>query len=82
MAVSRTIDDVRITHLEPHRDHRISFPVRSLHVCAVSDHWDEADELGCRWDDSETGLDWPTSDPLVSERDAAAARRDPAAPSG
>jgi dTDP-4-dehydrorhamnose 3,5-epimerase len=43
----------------------------SVHVYAVSHEWDPADELGCRWDDSGLGLDWPCSSPLLSPRDAA-----------
>ena len=41
----------------------------SIHVYAVSHEWDPADELGCRWDDPELGIDWPCSGPLLSERD-------------
>jgi dTDP-4-dehydrorhamnose 3,5-epimerase len=41
-------------------------------VYAVDHYWNLADELGCRWDDPELGLAWPTTDPLLSPRDAAA----------
>ena len=58
--------------IEPGVAHGFYFAEPSVHVYAVSDYWNQADELGCRWDDPETALDWPTSDPLVSERDAAA----------
>jgi dTDP-4-dehydrorhamnose 3,5-epimerase len=44
----------------------------STHVYAVSEYWDMADELGCRWDAPELGLDWPSKTPLVSERDSRA----------
>jgi dTDP-4-dehydrorhamnose 3,5-epimerase len=49
--------------------HGFYFVEPSLHVYAVSHEWDPSDELGCRWDDPELGIDWPCSEPLVSERD-------------
>jgi len=44
----------------------------SLHVYAVSDYWDPADELGCCWSDPALEIQWPTTSPILSERDAAA----------
>ena len=44
---------------------------RSLHVYAVSQEFDPADELGCRWDDPGLDIAWPCSDPLISPRDEA-----------
>jgi dTDP-4-dehydrorhamnose 3,5-epimerase len=49
--------------------HGFYFPEESVHVYAVSETFDPEDELGCRWDDPETGLDWPCTAPLLSERD-------------
>jgi dTDP-4-dehydrorhamnose 3,5-epimerase len=49
--------------------HGFYFHEPSLHVYAVSHEWDPGDELGCRWDDPELGIDWPCSGPLISERD-------------
>jgi len=49
--------------------HGFYFPERSIHVYAVSHYFDPADELGCRYDDPDLGLDWP-SRPQTSERDA------------
>jgi dTDP-4-dehydrorhamnose 3,5-epimerase len=49
--------------------HGFFFPEESVHVYAVSETFDPEDELGCRWDDPETGLDWPCTAPLLSERD-------------
>ncbi len=43
----------------------------SLHLYAVSEYWDVTDELGCRYDDPELGLTWPSDDPILSPRDAA-----------
>ena len=28
------------------------------------------DEFGFAWDDADAGIPWPTTDPIVSERDA------------
>lgn len=52
--------------------HGFYFAKPSAHLYAVSQYWNVADELGCRWDDPEIGIDWPTSAPLLSERDASA----------
>ena len=35
----------------------------------VNTFYSPPDERGLRWDDPEIGIDWPVSDPLVSERD-------------
>lgn len=37
---------------------------------AVDYYWNPADELGCRWDDPDLDLVWPTTNPLLSPRDA------------
>jgi dTDP-4-dehydrorhamnose 3,5-epimerase len=52
--------------------HGFWFPEPSLHVYGVSEYWDPRDELGCRFDDPELGLEWPVVDPLLSPRDRAA----------
>jgi len=49
--------------------HGFYFHVPSVHVYAVSHEFDRSDELGCRWDDPELGIDWPYAEPLISERD-------------
>ena len=49
--------------------HGFYFHEPSVHVYAVSHEFDPGDELGCRWDDSELGIAWPCSEPLISERD-------------
>ena len=38
---------------------------------AVTEYWDPADELGCRWDDPAIGISWPEHPKLVSPRDNA-----------
>jgi dTDP-4-dehydrorhamnose 3,5-epimerase len=51
--------------------HGFYFPEPSVHVYAVDRTWDPADELGCRWDDPQLGIEWgPIGDPLISLRDA------------
>ncbi|MBA2642526.1 MAG: dTDP-4-dehydrorhamnose 3,5-epimerase family protein [Actinobacteria bacterium] len=55
--------------LDEHQPHALTIPTGvahgfcfhepSVHVYAVSDEWDPADELGCRWDDSDLALAWP-----------------------
>ena len=50
--------------------HGFYFLEPSLHVYAVSEYWNPADELGCHWADPDLELQWPDPSPLVSERDA------------
>ena len=52
--------------------HGFYFPRPSRVLCSVSHYWNIADELGCRWDDPEIGIRWPTSSPVLSERDQSA----------
>jgi dTDP-4-dehydrorhamnose 3,5-epimerase len=40
----------------------------------VSSYYDPATEAGIAWNDPEVGVDWPHSEPLVSDRDANAPR--------
>ena len=49
--------------------HGFYFHEQSIHVYAVSDYWNMADELGCRFDDPELGMNWPDYSPILSERD-------------
>jgi len=51
--------------------HGFYFHEPSVHVYAVSHEWDPKDELGCRWDDPALEIEWPCSDPLISDRDRA-----------
>lgn len=52
--------------------HAFYFPVPATLVYGLSHGWTTADELGCRWDDPDLGLDFPTRTPRLSERDRAA----------
>lgn len=49
--------------------HGFCFTEVSLHVYAMTHEWSPADDLGCRFDDPELGLEWPVPSPLLSERD-------------
>jgi len=40
----------------------------------VSSYYDPATEAGIAWDDPEVGVEWPVSEPQVSDRDRAAPR--------
>jgi dTDP-4-dehydrorhamnose 3,5-epimerase len=40
----------------------------------LSSTYDPATEAGVAWDDPDIGVDWPLSDPLLSDRDRAAPR--------
>lgn len=52
--------------------HGFYFPSDAVHIYAVSHYWNPADELGCRWNDADLDLPWPTKNPLLSLRDAGA----------
>jgi dTDP-4-dehydrorhamnose 3,5-epimerase len=52
--------------------HGFYFAASTTYFYALSSYWSTADEFGCRWNDPELGLSWPTGDPLLSPRDAAA----------
>lgn len=41
-------------------------------LVGTSEYWDATDEFGCRWDAPEIAVEWPCSDPVLSERDSAA----------
>ena len=50
--------------------HGFYFHEPSLHVYAVSEYWDPADELGCHWSDEGLGIEWPVHEVQLSARDA------------
>ena len=45
----------------------MSETVRFIYKC--TEHYDPADELGIYWDDEELAIDWPVTNPLLSDRD-------------
>ncbi|HEY6532309.1 MAG TPA: dTDP-4-dehydrorhamnose 3,5-epimerase family protein [Acidimicrobiales bacterium] len=51
--------------------HGFYFEEPTTMVYAVTDYWDPDDELGCRWDAPDLGIDWPASigSPQLSPRD-------------
>ena len=51
--------------------HGFYFVEPSMHVYAVSEYWDQEDELGCHFADPDLALSWPSATPRVSSRDAA-----------
>jgi len=69
--------------LDDETHHQLFVPVGFAHGFAVlsdvadvtylcSSTYDPATESGIAWDDPEVGVEWPVSDPLVSERDRGA----------
>jgi dTDP-4-dehydrorhamnose 3,5-epimerase len=52
--------------------HGFFFHAPSLHLYAVSEYWNVADELACHWADPDLELDWPAEPTLISDRDATA----------
>jgi dTDP-4-dehydrorhamnose 3,5-epimerase len=44
----------------------------SIDVCGVSQYFSQDDELGCRWNAPDLGLEWPCKDPVLSEKDGKA----------
>jgi dTDP-4-dehydrorhamnose 3,5-epimerase len=52
--------------------HGFYFQTPSVLIYGLSHYWEPAEEIGCRWNCKELGLAWPTSSPVLSERDAAA----------
>lgn len=52
--------------------HGFCFEVPTTMAYGVSHVWNLADELGCRWDDPDLHIEWPCTDPVLSERDRTA----------
>jgi len=62
-------DEPRGLCVPPGVAHGFCYTRPSLHVYSVSEYFDLADELGCRWDSPELGLAWPCTSPKLSGRD-------------
>ena len=69
-------DSPRAVSIPPGVCHGFYFPRATVLVYAVSEYWNPADELGCRFDSPELGLEWPETAPILSERDRAASGYD------
>lgn len=52
--------------------HGFCFTEATTYVYGLTQCWTPEDDLGCRWNDPELGLNWPVSDPVLSSRDASA----------
>jgi dTDP-4-dehydrorhamnose 3,5-epimerase len=52
--------------------HGFAFPEAALLFYSVSRYWDCEDELACRFDDPDVGIDWQVSQPALSPRDEVA----------
>jgi len=63
-------EELSALYIPPGVAHGFYMHEPSIHVYAVSEYWDPADELGCHWADPGLGLRWPDESPLISERDA------------
>ncbi len=52
--------------------HGFYFEQPTCMAYGVSTYWSVDDELGCRWNDPDLGIDWPCTAPTLSERDQSA----------
>jgi dTDP-4-dehydrorhamnose 3,5-epimerase len=90
VAVDLRRDSPGFGHWEGHRlddekHHQLFVPAGFAHgFCVLSEEadvsyllsslYDPATEAGIAWDDPEVGVEWPVSEPLLSERDRGAPR--------
>jgi dTDP-4-dehydrorhamnose 3,5-epimerase len=63
---------MRTLTIPPGVAHGFYFHQESVMVYSVSHYWDPEDEFGCRWDDPDLEIPWPTTSAKVSERDGSA----------
>lgn len=52
--------------------HGFYFEEFTITTYAVTQYWSTEDELGCKWDDPDIEINWPCTNPILSERDATA----------
>jgi dTDP-4-dehydrorhamnose 3,5-epimerase len=74
-AVSLVLDasEPAVIHIPPGVGHGFFFNQPCNCLLGVSHYYDPEDELACRWDDPELGVDWREAvDPKLSERDRTA----------
>jgi dTDP-4-dehydrorhamnose 3,5-epimerase len=60
---------LRALVIPPGVAHGFYFHTPSVHVYAVTEYWDQDDELGCHYADPELRILWPAERPILSERD-------------
>jgi len=65
-------DDRRLLAIPPGVAHAYYSETDTVLLVGVSSYYDPSDDLGCRWDDPELGVDWPPISPILSARDAGA----------
>lgn len=70
--VTLAADEPRAAAIPPGVCHGFYYSEPTIHVYGVSRYWDVDDELGCRYDAPELGLDWPTTSPVLSDKDRGA----------
>ncbi|MEX0847468.1 MAG: dTDP-4-dehydrorhamnose 3,5-epimerase family protein [Ilumatobacteraceae bacterium] len=61
-----------VVGIPPGVAHGFYFEEPTCITYGVSAYWSLDDELGCRWNDPDLGLDWPCTAPSLSERDRTA----------
>lgn len=70
--VELTGERLSVIHIPHGVAHGFYFPSDARYIYAVSSYWDLSDELRCRWDDPELGLNWPADSPILSDADEGA----------
>ncbi len=69
--VRLTGDTLTSALIQPGVVHGFYIPYGNVMVYGLTQGWDLNDEIVCRWDDPDLGLQWPAiTDPLMSDRDA------------
>lgn len=76
---SKTVNDSYLLSLDgekpsaviipPGVAHGFYFPVNSIHFYAMSEYWNEAEEIGCMWNCPELTIKWASDNPILSEKD-------------
>ncbi len=68
-AVAVASDDLRCLYIPRGVAHGFYTATGLLLQYLVDEAYSGTDEFGVAWDDPEIGIDWPTRDPILSERD-------------
>lgn len=62
-------DILQAVVIPPGVAHGFYFNEDSTHIYAVSEYWNQEDELGCMWNSPELNIILPTINPMLSTRD-------------